>query len=87
MSLNEDVKHQAEIDKSFTQAFSDYGIDGAIKSAVFVIAWYIFNYIFIGGYHTPIPILMIGFVIFCFYFTFKPKLMAYIKGYRKRKDK
>jgi DMSO reductase anchor subunit len=87
MSLNEDVKHQAEIDKSFTQAFSDYGLAAVLSALVFVIVLYVLSYFFVGDYHTPLPTLIFGFVVLCFYFTFKPKLMAYIKGYRKRKDK
>jgi hypothetical protein len=85
--LNSKYNYQEEINKTPTEIFKEYGMSGAIKSGVFVICWYAFNYFFLDQYQTSIPTLIIGYLLFCIYFTFKPKIISYLKGYRKDNGK
>jgi hypothetical protein len=85
--LNEKYDYQAETNKTFLQVFKDYGMEGGLKAGVFAIAWYVFNYLFMNDYQTPVQILICGYIWFCVYFTFKPKIISYLKGYRKDNGK
>ena len=69
-----------EASKPYLTLLKDKGLSSSIKSALFVIAWYLYNQY---QMQQDIPILsMISvYFFFCLYFTFKPKLIRFLRGH------
>ncbi len=69
-----------EAKKSYLSLFKENGVVAGFQSAFAVISWYVFNeYIF--DLSTPIFVFIIGFFLFAVYFTWKPKLIRFLRGY------
>jgi hypothetical protein len=67
-----------EAKKSYAELLKENGTTAAIQSLIFVITWYLFNR-FIMGVDTSPYVLGGGYVFFCIYFVWKPKLIRYLR--------
>jgi hypothetical protein len=81
----------ADARKSYLQLFNERGFTSAIYSLCLLATWYMFNNLNNGNkLNTPSGI--IAFLFFCIYFTWKPKLIRFLRGhlrgneYRDKKD-
>ena len=68
-----------EAKKTYLALLSEKGAISGLKSALFVIMWYLNNK-YILRQEIPTLFLTVGFFIFSAYFTWKPKVIRYIRG-------
>lgn len=74
-----------EANKSYSLLFKENGMQATFQSLVFIACWYATN-IFIFSTYTPIPILIGGYIFFLVYFTWKPKLIRFLRGVLRGKE-
>lgn len=70
----------AEANKSYINLLKDKGVEAGIKSAVFVIAFYFYNKLVTMQDTSTLNIILI-YLFFCIYFSFKPKLIRFLRGH------
>lgn len=68
-----------EAKKSYLLLLSEKGASSGIKSALLIIMWYLNNR-FVLHQDPPTLILTVDFFIFAAYFTWKYKLIRYLRG-------
>lgn len=80
-----------EAKKSYLDLLKNRGIESLFKSLLLIIGWYAFNKY--TGQSIESPLLLIFFYfMFLSYFTWKPKLIRFLRGclrgqaYRNKKD-
>ena len=71
--------------KSYLTLLKEQGVSASIKSALFVIAMYLFNG-FIVHKNTPIVNFVIFYFLFIFYFCWKPKLIGLLTGQLRKRS-
>lgn len=80
-----------EAKKSYVTLLKQNGGTAAIQSLFVVIAMYFFNKYMIQQ-PTPVFVLVVAYLFFCIYHTWKPKLIRFLRGhlrgaeYRDRAD-
>lgn len=80
-----------EAKKSYLDLLKDRGIESIFKSLLLTVGWYIFNKYTGQSIESPI-FLISAYFIFLAYFTWKPKLIRFLRGnlrgeeYRNKKD-
>jgi hypothetical protein len=66
--------------KSYLFLLQENGLIAGIKSTVFIFSWVFINK-FVMDLYTPPYLLFIVFMFFCVYFTWKPKLIRFLRGH------
>lgn len=64
---------------SYAQLFKVRGKAAALQSLILVSGWAIFNTYVLGQLFTP-SLALLGFIFFAGYFTWKPKLISFLRG-------
>jgi hypothetical protein len=82
---SQSMYNPTEAKKSYSKLLKENGNISAFKSAGFVFFWYFVNE-YVLGQTTPIAYLVIGFFLFCIYFTWKPKLRRFFRGHLRGKE-
>jgi hypothetical protein len=68
-----------EANKSYTELLKEKGISSSLKSAIFVLFICLINK-YLGEKNVPVLELVIIYFFFCGYFTWKPKLIRFLRG-------
>lgn len=68
-----------EANKTYVNLLIEKGAISGMKGAIFVSAWFCYNQYGLNQ-NTPIPYLILGFFICSAYFTWKPKLIRFLRG-------
>ena len=75
----------AEGNKKYINLLKEKGVSSGIKSAALVIAIYFYNQL-IAHQDTPRLNITLIYLFFCIYFTFKPKLIRFLRGHLRGDD-
>lgn len=74
-----------EAKKSYLTLLKERGLKAALQSLLVVMATYFFNQS-IQHIETPVQNIVLIFIFFCLYFTWKPKLVRILRGYARGKE-
>jgi hypothetical protein len=66
--------------KTYLQLFNERGLTAALQSLCLLATWFVFNNLS-NGDQLSIIYYVIGFFVFCIYFTWKPKLIRFLRGH------
>lgn len=75
----------AEANKKYINLLKENGVSSGVKSAVLVIAIYFYNQLIAHQDTSRFNIALI-YLFFCIYFTFKPKLIRFLRGHLRGDD-
>lgn len=68
-----------EANKTYMSLLAQNGASAAVRSAIFVGAWYLYNHLVLQQ-DLSLIVLLPGYIIFCIFFTWKPKLIRFLRG-------
>lgn len=74
-----------EAKKSYLILLKERGLKSALQSLLVLMATYFFNQV-IQHIETPVQNIVLIFIFFCIYFTWKPKLVRILRGYARGKE-
>lgn len=69
-----------EANKTCLNLLKENGVDSGVKSALLIIVIYIFNK-FVYQQDTSLMNITFIYFFFCIYFSFKPKLVRFLRGH------
>ena len=70
----------AEANKTYVNLLREKGVTAGIKSAVFVVAFYFYTKLVTMQDTSTLNIILI-YLFFCIYFSFKPKVIRFLRGH------